>query len=461
MMRLVFFTSLFLAVSYPLFSQTFWVVTGTVRGDQGEPLVGASVIVDGEFNTVTDTLGQYVVRKADIPKLLTIRYLGYFPQKGVLNTQDYQNTQANIDFALVNQAPSLGEVTITAKPIEAIVTEDFTIDLYDFGFVGQNILLLLREKKRYVLRLIREDGEVLSQLRLPESCHVLHRSCLGDFHVLGEHSAWEISFKDTELDTLSRYTADDFHRFIEPCEQQSGGQFYFAQHGLLNQSLKYIVFEQNKQPRVAFDIRDAKGLDNAMGALGDFFDNKPMIFRTPAWRKQAGETAEFEIHETLRESGNLSTVEELIKLAGYGDDQIYRISELEAIRRDSVYAPILKINDTLCLFDHTNNRIVRFGPLLERTDVVFMSYHLVKGWEKLLLQDDQNNRIYARFSDHKGLILKEINASTGREKKTYALALAPYVSEKFKIRNGMLYFIGQPDVNTPNKILYKLNIFAE
>lgn len=450
-----------LLLSSALFAQNNWTVSGTVRGDQGEPLVGASVIADGILNTVTDTAGRYVLRTAAMPRTITIRYLGYFPQKTTMGASSFQNGQAKQDFLLVNQEPTLGEVTITAKPLEVIVAEDFTIDLYDFGFAGKNLLLLLREKKRFWLRMIREDGELLSQLRLPEECHVLHRSCIGDFHVVGQQWAWEIAINNTDLDTLSRYPADNFHKFVEPCVQQSYGQYYFAQHGILNQSLKYIVFEDKKEPRIAFDIRDDKGMDNAMQALNDFFTGAPMIYRTPHWRQgSGGSTAEFEIHHTWGKFGELSTVEGLTALSGYGDDQIYRISELETIRRDSVYAPMVKINDTLCLFDHTNNRIVRFGPQLERTDVISLTYHQAPGWQKLLLQDLPNNRIYARFADNKGLILKEINPNTGREGKVYRLRLAPYVADKFKIRNGMLYFIGQPDVNTPNKMLYKMNIFA-
>lgn len=460
MMRFVLFPFLFLLISSAVFAQNTWTVTGTVRGDQGELLVGASVMADGVLNTVTDTSGRYTLRAASMPQAVTIRYLGYFPQKYALKAGDFQNKQAQLDFLLVNQEPTLGEVTITAKPIETIVEEDFTIDLYDFGFAGKNLLLLLREKKKFLLRLIREDGEVLSQLRLPEECHVLHRSCIGDFHVVGSDWAWEVSIRNTDLDTLPRYPAANFHKFVEPCVQQSYGKYYFAQHGILNQSLKYIVFEDKKEPRVVFDIRDEKGMENAMMALGDFFTNKPMIYRTPYWAKGAGPTAEFEIHETWGKFGELSKVEGLTALSGYDDDQIYRISELETIRRDSVYAPMLKINDTLCLFDHTNNRIVRFGPQLERTDVINLTYHLAEGWGKLLLQDVPNNRIYARFSSRKGLILKEINPKTGLAEKMYELRLAPYVSDKFKIRNGVLYFIGQPDVNTPNKMLYKMNIFA-
>jgi CarboxypepD_reg-like domain len=458
MLRLVLVSCFFFSVSIVLFSQTSWVVSGAIRGDQGEPLVGASVYVDGAFMTATDVSGDYVFRSPSMPQSITIRYLGYFPQKSTLTAADFQPFKARLDFKLVNQEPQLGEVTITAKPIETIVEEDFSTDLYDFGFVGQHLLLLLREKKRFLVRLIREDGEILSQVRLPDECNVLHKSCIGNFHVCGPQFAWEIAIKDTQIDTLNRYPADNFHKFVEPCAQQQAGQFYFLKHGLLNQWVQYVVFEDNHEPRVAFTIEDEKGKAVAEQALQDFFDGKPYIFRTP--ERANGGSGGDELHLTWGKTGELSTVEGLTALAGYGRDQIYRIAELETIRRDSVYAPMFKLSDTLCLFDHTNGRIIRFGPQLERTDIVMMDYQWEKGWAKLLLHDARTNRMYARYGSRNGLILKEIDANTGKSGKTYQLALAPYVSDKFKIRNGMLYFLGQPDVNTPNKMLYKMNIFA-
>jgi len=444
----------------PASAQSLWTVFGQVHDDGQEPLVGASVFIDGTFAGATDSSGRYYIAQQKMPASITVRHLGYFQQKSTLTVQDFQHQKAQIDFTLVNQSNALRELTITTKAIETIVQEDFSVDLFDFGFAGPNLLLLLREKKHFLLRLIRENGEVLSQLRLPEECHLLHQSCLGDFHAVGSTSAWEIALKETVVDTLPRYAAAQFQQFIEPCVQHQADQYYLIQRGLLNQSLQYLVFEKEQQPRVAFRIEDKKGMSMAREALGDFYRNNPMIFRTPYWAKQPLRTAEFEDLYPWWILGNLNTVEGLTSLSGYDDDQIYRVAELETIRRDSVYAPLLNINDTLCLFDHVNSCIVRFGPGLERSDVVSISYHFDKGWEKQILQDVQNKRVYGRFSNNKGLILKEIDAKTGRTGKTYQLAQVPHISDKFKIRNGLLYFIGQPDVNTPNKMLYKMNIFA-
>lgn len=57
------------------------------------------------------------------------------------------------------------------------------------------------------------------------------------------------------------------------------------------------------------------------------------------------------------------------------------------------------------------------------------------------------------------MILKEISPYSGAVLRTLDVSIAPYLSKKFKMRNGMLYFIGQPNINQPNQQLYRVNIF--
>ena len=55
--------------------------TGTVYDEEGEPLPGASVIVEGETNGVpTDIDGKFVISRLKIGTTLKIAYVGYMPQ---------------------------------------------------------------------------------------------------------------------------------------------------------------------------------------------------------------------------------------------------------------------------------------------------------------------------------------------------------------------------------------------
>ncbi len=438
-----------------------WILSGTVRDENGSPIAGASVYELNKCGTTTDTLGHYTLICDACPTLITARYFGYFAQQLKIKKTDFQQNKARKDIQMLSQNPVLKEVTITAKPIETIIEEDFTKDVYDFGFAGEHLLLLLREKKQYYLRLVTEQGTTISQLRLPEMCRYLHRSCLGDFHAVGEQHVWELILGINQVDTMLRYRVSDFRQYIEPCVQSVENQYFFRKYGLLNQSITYTVFHQGQPPQKVIEITNERGLSNAEGAIGDFLSGKPFIWRTP--NRQDGLT-NIDISGMVADNGQPDPYasENLVTHVCHSCyDQLYRLSELENIRSDSVYAPLLKIRDTLCLFDHVNGKLIRFGPSVAQQEVIPIRYFLEKGWCKQLIQDDASQRIYAHFAPKDGLQLREINAKNGTVKATYDLSFTPYLADHFKIRNGILYCLGQPDVTIPNKILYKINIFAK
>lgn len=456
-MRFLFAFLLVLA-SHMLSSQT-WFVSGIVRGEDAAPLVGASVVADDRCSARTDANGFYVLRCDQRPLAMTVRYVGHFTQRTVLQPNAFTNQRAELDWVLDSQNPAIPEVTIAAKPMEAIVSENLNTHLFDFGFVGENLLLLIREKRRYWLRLMTEKGGILSQIELSGTPTLLHRSCTGNFHVIGDQFGWEIALHRDRLDTLPRYAKTYFTRYVQPCAQQMGEQYYFQSHGLLNQSVQYHVFSEGQKPVKIFEVKDQSGARYALGAVRDFFANKPIIFRTQAF-SYSRYGSQLEAAMFGESEGNLSELESMLGFVCHECyDQIHRLSELEVIRRDSVYAPLLKIRDTLCLFDHVNGRLVRFGPQMAGMEVIPIRYFLENGWQKLLLVDEQSQRIYARFSRQGGMILKEISPYSGAVLRTLDVSIAPYLSKKFKMRNGMLYFIGQPNINQPNQQLYRVNIF--
>ena len=83
-------------------------VTGTVDDSTGEPLIGASVTVQGsKVATVTDIDGNFVLRVQDPNKaVLEISYIGYESQTIALNGR------TNIKVTLKESTAALEEVVI-------------------------------------------------------------------------------------------------------------------------------------------------------------------------------------------------------------------------------------------------------------------------------------------------------------------------------------------------------------
>lgn len=82
-------------------------ITGTVKDENGEPIIGANVIVKGTTNgTITDTEGRFSF--SDIPStaILTISYIGYKPLN--ISTQG----QSSLQIILQEDSEALDEVVV-------------------------------------------------------------------------------------------------------------------------------------------------------------------------------------------------------------------------------------------------------------------------------------------------------------------------------------------------------------
>lgn len=431
-----------------------WRVAGHVFGELGEPLKGATVVADKTALTWTDTTGFFDMRLRERPKTLTVRYVGYFPQRMRLDTLAFSGENTRLQFFLISNAVSLSEVAISEKSVETLFQENFQTNLLDYVFAGKDLLLLVREGKKHFLRLANDAGRTLAEMRLPaEHFTLLHQSCTGDFHIVGDTWAWEVALNSQQIDTLPRYPAAGFHELVEPCVLIHNDFYFFRETGPFRQSVRYIYFDLSKKRYLLAYIRDERAeeqlahryreiLDTYMRTIPDVDRDDILSGKNP-----------------LGSSAQALRPENLTKMAET-NGLVAAIGFFTMLAADSVYAPLFKINDRLCIFDHVNDVVLRFKLDSWADSSLAINYHKAPGWRKEMILDVALNRVYGRFSSKGGgLVLKEIDIENGGVGKEYAPEVVPYLAENFQMRNGYLYFIGQPDVNSPNRKLYKINFF--
>lgn len=431
-----------------------WRIVGRVSGELGEALPGATVIADETAQAVTDTMGVFDLRLRERPKALTVRHVGYFPQRMQLDTVAFSGKSARLQFFMVSNAVSLPEVAISGKPVETLFQENFQTNLLDYVFAGKDLLLLVREGKKYFLRLANDAGRTLVELRLPAGNFTqLHQSCTSDFHVVGDTWAWEVALNGQQIDTLPRYPATRFHEIVEPCVMIHNDFYFFRETGPFRQSVRYVYFDLNQQRRLLAYIRDEIAEEQLTRRYREilyaYMQTIPDVDRDDILSGK----------NPLGNSANALRPENLTKMAET-NSLVAAIGFFTTLAADSVYAPLFKINDRLCIFDYVNDVLLRFNLDSQEDSSVKISYHRAPGWRKEMIPDLVLNRVYGRFSGKNGgLVLKEIDIENGSVRKEYAPEIAPYLAENFQMRNGYLYFIGQPEVNSPNRKLYKINMF--
>ncbi len=448
-------TVVFLAISGFILAQSSgWQINGEVKNDEGEQLPGASVFIGDSIRIIADEQGQFrFVYRGKLPVSVVARYVGALPYRVVLNKSDFSNGTATINLILNSDDGQLNEVSIDAARIKKIAEEDFTTDIYDYEFIDGKLLLLMRVKKRYYLRLTTESGTMFDQIQLPYPAKRLFRSCLNGLHIVGDLYAQEITLKSAiALDTLPRYSINKFIRLLEPCVAENGGTYFFKKNGLMNQSVEYHYIDEDdgQWHQLAF-ITNTAGLTEAEKALGDFLTGKPMMVARP-W----GESSISDGIGTIDHDFMDFSAEELIKKANT-NSQIAQLGNIERIKTDSVFAPLFKSGDTIFLFNHVDGQLRTFKNPEEEFAPVPIHYQKDKGWVSELFFDRRMHRFYSFYWVDGQYLLKRINTTTGLTEQIYPLDEMPLWSKKLKVYNGYIYYLGQEDPNIPNYILKKID----
>ncbi len=125
-------------------------ISGTVTDENGSPLPGATVLVQGTVNgTTTDFDGKFAI-DADADAILEISYLGYSPKEVSVNGQSIISVQLDLDAAQLNEIVVVGYGTqkrsdVTGS-IASVKSEEFNrgvitnpVELLQGKMAGVNI----------------------------------------------------------------------------------------------------------------------------------------------------------------------------------------------------------------------------------------------------------------------------------------------------------------------------------
>lgn len=432
-----------------------WTINGLIQNEAGAPLPGAFVQLNDTLSAVADEEGLFTFSDLKTrPNVVIVRHTGYFPSRTFVQLADFKKGKASLGITLMAQETALKEVEITGKRVQKVVEEDFTMDILDYEFVGDKMLLLVRHRKKYLLQLVNDRGEVFDDLVLPYTPVRLFRSCFRDLHVVGQYEAQEVTLaQNAQLDTFPRYSIQKFKRLLEPCVAEVRGTYFFKSDGFMKKSIHYWYVLPDGSRHLLRSIVDEKGEAEARDILTKFNNNVPMFVRDIPWG----------VNETPLLSGPDPSInsepdmEALLKKAS-GNNQIALLGAVSRVRLDSIYIPLLLSRDTLFLFDHLNGELTAFR---HNGDVFYhknIAYQQEKGWSSELLYEAANAGFYAHFVPGGHHHIRKIDPQTGTLGPEIPLDEVNIIAKKFKIRNGYLYCLDQKDLNVPNYSLLKVDL---
>ncbi len=120
------------------------------------------------------------------------------------------------------------------------------------------------------------------------------------------------------------------------------------------------------------------------------------------------------------------------------------------------YAPLFRVADTICVFDHVVGVIRKFNRHIEPSGEVPLPYNMKRDRVKSVLQDPADGSIYTLHVRGPSTFLRRIDTSSGSLGPSFTLT-HPF-PEDVKVFDGHAWYIYRPYGSTQQRTLYRERI---
>ncbi len=406
------------------------IIIGVITNKENIPLINATVInSSNRTGTITNKNGTYQLIASKTPSTITISYLGYktFAKK---ITQEIINNlitdTIRIDAVMDIEISELNTLEISSNSIKLLYDKP-GIDILDFEFSNDNILLLISENKKTKLRLVNSNADIIiTNVTLKFNGDKFYKDCFDGIHILSEDSTFQVLVSGSEIYIYKGISIKKFNSILLPSVASTTNLLFLQTFGLYNQSVIYsVVNKATKQQQLLRNIRNA-------------------------------------VTENFAK-GELQKVEELkYQEIGRFDESFFR-PDWEAENREwfyqnilskQTYNPLKQLRDSIFIFDHIVDTIFVYNAqaLLQRAFSI--TYHYENGWKSDIIIDQLKQNAYAKFMKDGIVYLKQINLIDGTILKTYKISQHTF-PDKTKIKDNYVYYLYMSKDNyLPRKQLF-------
>ncbi|MCA6364739.1 MAG: carboxypeptidase-like regulatory domain-containing protein [Bacteroidetes bacterium] len=398
--------------------------------NSGEPVPWAGVIIKGTTQgALTNAQGRFKIRCSQFPVTLVVTSLGYTTAEFQLQEPDTLHT-----FRLAPNTKLLGEVVIEANAIKCI-QQDSALMAADVEFYDNYLLLLAHGTGSFPSKLILSEtnGKVISTLALTQQAQELYRDCLGNVHLLGKDSAWQIFYDYEKLRLIYPNTRHEVERTLYPCKLFHNGKLYLQYYSFHQLRCSYYLSE-NGSTQAFYYTSDT--------ATISYFCEKYDI-RYFLMKRRKGEAYLYPVREI---KNNI----DLLRSEIIPDAQ-----DLTYLR--PLNAPMLVSDSAVWIFRPADNLAVQFAANGEAKDSALLSLTQIPGWSGKIWRDEVSGRIYTSAVS-KGittlLLLNSVNFTI--EQRT-EIPQMPFIT-KMIIRDGFAYFLYIDRKAEQNRLLYRMRL---
>jgi hypothetical protein len=324
----------------------------------------------------------------------------------------------------------LNTVTVSSGRTVDTVFGTWKFSVADYEFVDDKLILLTfkRNLSKAVVMLADASQKILSSFELPDEADRLYKDYLGYINVICTNHIYRITLKDDVIH-LGSLPMEDYQNFIMPCIDTLGKDIFFSNFQKDYPQFTYYAYNTESKKLNPFKVVCDQELMEGYNMEFYFLKSKDQLYA-----KRIAEQYNIDFHRVAANMTGLTT----------------------SLFYTPLYAPLFVIHDTVCVFDHYSNAILKYDKKQKLLDSVHIDYNHPKkwkDWKRQMIIDKETNEVYAIYERGGFSYLKNIDLKTGQIKGSFKLT-NQYV-DKIKVKNGYVYYVYRPFESLQEKFVYK------
>ena len=395
------------------------------------PLNKGTILVDKSTKGTTASKdGFYKLKFKNKEKIiLHFSFVGYESISKTVNLPKGIDT-IRLNVQLRTEAQLIQSINIVAdrKPEKVHGNQQYSIS--DFEFHGNDLIFLTYEKtlkKGSSIVWVDRNQNLKARLEIPSRVNELYCDYRNRIYALGNEHVYQLTFKRNRLG-LIRLPIDDFNAILKPCVDSLDNQIAYTDYQWFFPKFNYYFYDQDAQiSKKIYQVKD---------------EELYRLYRMQYYFMQPKDKVK------ARNLANKYGMEKQ-------DVAALMVNFTNTMYYEPLYAPLFVVDDTVLIFDHYSNQILKIDEFGEKIDSIGISYHenREEKWKKLLLKDDGLDEIYSINIKEGHLSLDRINTYNGIIENNYKLKYR--YAENIHIKDGYAYYIYRPYESMQKKYLYR------
>jgi hypothetical protein len=450
-------------------------LVGTVSSFHGKSLTNVHILdLNSRKGTVTDEFGKFVLSVSDLGTVLRISHVGYRPELyEVAPIETYYKSELTQRASITLSTESTLLSSVMIKPQEKTVLDGRRgIVLRDFSFADGNNLLLMAEDGIRLLVLCNERWEETSRLEVGQLGDRLYEDCLGNVHLFGEDSVYQIEVNSKGIQLVFASEQSYFLEQLAHCSASSKSHIFFSSYQKAGQEVfHYGLNRETKEGLILARVFNDQGLQD----IEDYFNDLPYqrLFNSrfrragssyandrlatmqtvscclngnrpiasgvmgncidplTIYRYRRGMQNSWSYRNTANFSGSLSD-----NFGGPQSQYFHSVSNRQLEQQNAMintWSPSPRDRGWMgvCHVHNQEGAQVRTFPI---------EHQEIEGWRNLLVADANGQKLYAHVKQRNKVYLMEIDLDDGKVLRSALLQDAAFV-DQLKVKDGYAYYL--------------------